>query len=206
MSPQWVKMWQKRKTSKNCLPFWGLNNDFLFSLNFTVNFSVQPTKSATFCGNLPKTYSMICLAFDDEDKNSKSRKVTKKSSFISWGLKNKLKSASTLSLPTADHASTLPWNKPYPTFPSSSSYNNDSALYWASCRLPAVCKQCAVCILKCVQYCVVPVLDLLWIMYSTGALWCSNWSCSVCSLCVTSIMMTLPAALESGCAKYCMYG
>ncbi|XP_071344375.1 rhophilin-2 isoform X2 [Trachinotus anak] len=89
----------------------------------------MPTKSATFCGNLPKTYSMICLAYDDDDKNPKSRKVTKKSSFLSWGLKNKLKSASTLSLPTADHSSTQPWNKQYPTFPSSSSYNNDSALY-----------------------------------------------------------------------------
>uniref|UniRef100_A0A671TLZ3 Rhophilin, Rho GTPase binding protein 2 n=1 Tax=Sparus aurata TaxID=8175 RepID=A0A671TLZ3_SPAAU len=89
----------------------------------------MPTKSATFCGNLPKTYSMICLAYNDDDKNPKSRKVTKKSSFISWGLKNKLKSASTLSLPTADHSGTLPWNKPCPTFPSSSSYNNDSALY-----------------------------------------------------------------------------
>ncbi|XP_041836688.1 rhophilin-2 isoform X1 [Melanotaenia boesemani] len=88
----------------------------------------MPTKSATFCGNLPKTYSMICLAHNDEDKNLKSRKVTKKSSFLSWGLKNKMKSASTLSLPTADHSGTLPWNKPCPTFPSSSSYN-DSALY-----------------------------------------------------------------------------
>lgn len=86
----------------------------------------MPTKSATFCGNLPKTYSMICLAYDDDNKNPKSRKVTKKSSFISWGLKNKLKSASTLSLPTADHSGALPWNKPCPTFPSS---YNDSALY-----------------------------------------------------------------------------
>ncbi|XP_039651340.1 rhophilin-2 isoform X2 [Perca fluviatilis] len=89
----------------------------------------MPTKSATFCGNLPKTYSMICLAYDDDDKNPKSRKVTKKSSFLSWGLKNRLKSASTLSLPTADHSGGLPWNKPCPTFPSSSTYNNDSALY-----------------------------------------------------------------------------
>ncbi|XP_035015815.2 rhophilin-2 isoform X1 [Hippoglossus stenolepis] len=89
----------------------------------------MPTKSATFCGNLPKTYSMICLAYDDDDKNSKTRKVTKKSSFLSWGLKNRLKSASTLSLPTADNSGTLPWNKPCPTFPSSSSYNNDSVLY-----------------------------------------------------------------------------
>lgn len=99
-------------------------------INISVALCLQPTKSATFCGNLPKTYSMICLAYDDDDKNPKSRKVTKKSSFISWGLKNKLKSASTLSLPTADHSGALPWNKPCPTFPSSSSYNNnDSALY-----------------------------------------------------------------------------
>uniref|UniRef100_A0A672I1Q1 Rhophilin, Rho GTPase binding protein 2 n=1 Tax=Salarias fasciatus TaxID=181472 RepID=A0A672I1Q1_SALFA len=87
-----------------------------------------PTKSATFSGNLPKTYSMICLAHNDQDKSSKSRKVAKKSSFLSWGLKNKLKSASTLSLPTADHSGALPWNKPRPTFPSSSPYN-DGALY-----------------------------------------------------------------------------
>ncbi|KAM3625714.1 uncharacterized protein V6R79_016492 [Siganus canaliculatus] len=93
------------------------------------NNSSMHTKSATFCGNLPKTYSMICLAYDDDDKNPKSRKVAKKPSFMSWGLKNRLKSASTLSLPTADHSGTLPWNKPRPSFPSSSSYNNDSALY-----------------------------------------------------------------------------
>uniref|UniRef100_A0A674N3W1 Rhophilin, Rho GTPase binding protein 2 n=1 Tax=Takifugu rubripes TaxID=31033 RepID=A0A674N3W1_TAKRU len=61
--------------------------------------------------------------------DSMSSKLTKKSSFLSWGLKNKLKSASTLSLPTDDHSGSLPWNKPCPTFPSSSSYNNDSALY-----------------------------------------------------------------------------
>uniref|UniRef100_A0A7N8YI71 Rhophilin, Rho GTPase binding protein 2 n=1 Tax=Mastacembelus armatus TaxID=205130 RepID=A0A7N8YI71_9TELE len=84
--------------------------------------------SATFCGNLPKTYSMICLAYNDDNKNPKSRKVTKKPSFLSWGLKNKLKSASTLSLPTEDRSSALPWNKPCPTFPSSSSYN-EGALY-----------------------------------------------------------------------------
>ncbi|XP_054468938.1 rhophilin-2 [Anoplopoma fimbria] len=88
----------------------------------------MPTKSATFSGNLPKTYSMICLAYDDDDKNPKSRKVTKKSSFLNFGLKNRLKSASTLSLPTADHSGAHPWNKPCPSFPSSSTYN-DSALY-----------------------------------------------------------------------------
>ncbi|XP_047219271.1 rhophilin-2 isoform X1 [Girardinichthys multiradiatus] len=93
------------------------------------NSPTMPTKSATFSGNLPKTYSMICLAYNDEEKPLKARKVSKKSSFLSWGLKNKMKSASTLSLPTADQSGTLPWNKPISTFPSSSSYNNDSAFH-----------------------------------------------------------------------------
>ncbi|XP_066510689.1 rhophilin-2-like isoform X2 [Hoplias malabaricus] len=86
----------------------------------------MPAKSATYSGGLPKTYSMICLAFDDDDKNPKARKVTKKTSFLSWGLKNKHKSASTLSLPTADYSGALPLHRPCPTFPSS---YHDSALY-----------------------------------------------------------------------------
>ncbi|XP_048885974.1 rhophilin-2 isoform X3 [Brienomyrus brachyistius] len=81
-------------------------------------------KSATYCGGIPKTYSMICLAFDEGDK--KARKVTKKPSFLSWGLKNKQKSASTLSLPTADYPGTLPWAMQRSTFSSS---NNNGALY-----------------------------------------------------------------------------
>ncbi|TTY38106.1 Rhophilin-2 [Bagarius yarrelli] len=68
----------------------------------------MPTKSATFSGGLPKTYSMICLADNDEDKPTKTRKVSKKLSFLSWGLKNKQKSASTLSLPTADYKPSIP--------------------------------------------------------------------------------------------------
>uniref|UniRef100_A0A9J8CX80 Rhophilin, Rho GTPase binding protein 2 n=1 Tax=Cyprinus carpio carpio TaxID=630221 RepID=A0A9J8CX80_CYPCA len=84
---------------------------------------LQPTKSATY-GGLPKTYSMICLAHDEDDKNPKSRKVAKKPSFLSWGLKNKQKSGSTLSLPNADYNG--PWNRPCPTYPSSC---NESALY-----------------------------------------------------------------------------
>ena len=159
----------------NCLFKWTLmiywlwvclSKQLLPVRNSIVTLSAQPTKSATFCGNLPKTYSMICLAYNEEEKNSKSRNVTKKPSFINWGLKNKLKSASTLSLPTADHSGTHPWNKPCPTFPSSSSYNNDSSLYWASGRLSAVC---------CVQCCAVPILDLLNSL-STGILG------SVCTL------------------------
>ncbi|XP_077085094.1 rhophilin-2 isoform X3 [Siphateles boraxobius] len=81
----------------------------------------MPTKSATYCGGLPKTYSMICLAHDEDDKNPKSRKVAKKPSFLSWGLKNK-KSSSMLSLPTADYNGL--WNRP--TYPNS---YNESALY-----------------------------------------------------------------------------
>ncbi|KAJ7999348.1 hypothetical protein DPEC_G00193460 [Dallia pectoralis] len=88
----------------------------------------MPTKSATYCGGLPKTYSMICLAIDDNDPRPKGRKVSKKGSFLSWGLKNRLKSSSTLSLPTSDFSGSVPWNKPCPTFPSSSAYN-DPALY-----------------------------------------------------------------------------
>ncbi|XP_051540273.1 rhophilin-2 isoform X2 [Myxocyprinus asiaticus] len=86
----------------------------------------MPTKSATYCGGLPKTYSMICLAHNDDEQNPKSRKVAKKPSFLSWGLKNKLKSSSTMSLPNADYSGALPWNRPCPTFPSS---YNDSSLY-----------------------------------------------------------------------------
>ncbi|XP_060767993.1 rhophilin-2 isoform X2 [Neoarius graeffei] len=75
-----------------------------------IDSSIQamPTKSATFSGGLPKTYSMICLAENDDDKHPKVRKVSKKMSFLSWGLKNKHKSASTLSLPTADYKPSIP--------------------------------------------------------------------------------------------------
>uniref|UniRef100_A0A8D0CEL7 Rhophilin, Rho GTPase binding protein 2 n=1 Tax=Scleropages formosus TaxID=113540 RepID=A0A8D0CEL7_SCLFO len=62
----------------------------------------MPNKSATYSGGLSKTYSMICLAFDNSDKVPKNRKVTKKTSFLNWGTKGKSKSVSTLSLPTAD--------------------------------------------------------------------------------------------------------
>ncbi|XP_056317795.1 rhophilin-2 isoform X2 [Danio aesculapii] len=87
--------------------------------------SSQPmaTKSATYCGGLSKTYSMICLAHDEDDKNPKSRKVAKKPSFLSWGLKNK-KSSSTLSLPNADYS--RPWNRPSTNYSNS---HHESALY-----------------------------------------------------------------------------
>ncbi|XP_018619265.1 rhophilin-2 isoform X1 [Scleropages formosus] len=86
----------------------------------------MPNKSATYSGGLSKTYSMICLAFDNSDKVPKNRKVTKKTSFLNWGTKGKSKSVSTLSLPTADYSATLPFNKQRAIFPNS---YNDPALY-----------------------------------------------------------------------------
>uniref|UniRef100_A0A4W4GIH0 Rhophilin, Rho GTPase binding protein 2 n=1 Tax=Electrophorus electricus TaxID=8005 RepID=A0A4W4GIH0_ELEEL len=85
----------------------------------------MPTKSATYSGGLPKTYSMICLAFDD-DKNPKARKVAKKPSLLSWGLKNKHKSASTQSLPTGDYSAAMSLHKQSSPLPSAF---NDSGLY-----------------------------------------------------------------------------
>ncbi|KAK6479919.1 rhophilin-2-like isoform X1 [Huso huso] len=85
--------------------------------------SSMPNKSATYCGGLAKTYSMICLAMDD-DKIGKTQKVTKKLAFLSWGNKNKQKTASTLSLPSAV-AKTLPSKNRLSTAFS----NTDSSLY-----------------------------------------------------------------------------
>ncbi|XP_006641318.1 rhophilin-2 isoform X1 [Lepisosteus oculatus] len=89
------------------------------------NSPCMPNKSATFSGGLPKTYSMICLAMDD-DKITKARKVTKKMSFLSWGMKNKQKSASTLSLPNAGYSDTLPRSRLSAPLPNPQS---TSALY-----------------------------------------------------------------------------
>ncbi|XP_060644055.2 rhophilin-2 [Anolis sagrei] len=57
-------------------------------------------KSATYSVGMQKTYSLICLAMD-EDKNDKAKKATPKLSFLSWGMKNnRQKAASTLCLPS----------------------------------------------------------------------------------------------------------
>ncbi|KAM6153864.1 rhophilin-2 [Erethizon dorsatum] len=57
-------------------------------------------KCATYSVGMQKTYSMICLAIDDDDKTDKTKKISKKLSFLSWGTnKNRRKSASTLCLP-----------------------------------------------------------------------------------------------------------
>ncbi|XP_045438533.1 rhophilin-2 isoform X3 [Pipistrellus kuhlii] len=64
--------------------------------------SSMHNKCATYSVGMQKTYSMICLAIDDDDdKTDKTKKISKKLSFLSWGTsKNRQKSASTLSLPS----------------------------------------------------------------------------------------------------------
>ncbi|XP_076988359.1 rhophilin-2 isoform X2 [Tamandua tetradactyla] len=58
-------------------------------------------KCATYSVGMQKTYSMICLAIDDDDKTDKTKKTSKKLFFLSWGTnKNRQKSASTMCLPS----------------------------------------------------------------------------------------------------------
>ncbi|KAH0619587.1 hypothetical protein JD844_000317 [Phrynosoma platyrhinos] len=57
-------------------------------------------KCATYSVGMQKTYSLICLAME-EDKIDKAKKTTPKLSFLSWGMKNRQKAASTLCLPSA---------------------------------------------------------------------------------------------------------
>ncbi|KAM4614212.1 rhophilin-2 [Discoglossus pictus] len=82
-------------------------------------------KSATYYAGMQKTYSLVCLAMDDE-KNPKTKKDTKKLSFLSWGFKNRQKSASTLCLPSA-LAGKPQSDKLFPA--SSTTLGCDSALY-----------------------------------------------------------------------------
>ncbi|XP_075393305.1 rhophilin-2 [Tenrec ecaudatus] len=63
--------------------------------------SSMHSKCATYSVGMQKTYSMICLAIEDDDKTDKTKKITKKLSFLSWGTnKNRQKSASTMCLPS----------------------------------------------------------------------------------------------------------
>ncbi|XP_053557523.1 rhophilin-2 isoform X1 [Bombina bombina] len=81
-------------------------------------------KSATYYAGMQKTYSLVCLAMDD-DKNHKTKKDTKKISFLSWGFKNRQKAASTLCLPSA--AAGKPATDKL--FPSLYANGGDSAMY-----------------------------------------------------------------------------
>ncbi|XP_072202866.1 rhophilin-2 isoform X2 [Excalfactoria chinensis] len=58
------------------------------------------SKSATYSVGMQKTYSLICLAME-ENKTDQAKKAPLKLPFLSWGTKNRQKAASTLCLPTA---------------------------------------------------------------------------------------------------------
>ncbi|NXA26921.1 RHPN2 protein, partial [Ibidorhyncha struthersii] len=58
------------------------------------------SKSATYSVGMQKTYSLICLAME-EDKIDQTKKAPLKLPFLSWGTKNRHKAASTLCLPSA---------------------------------------------------------------------------------------------------------
>ncbi|KAF7478644.1 rhophilin-2 isoform X1 [Marmota monax] len=89
--------------------------------------SSMHNKSATYSVGMQKTYSMICLAIEDDDKSDKTKKVSKKLSFLSWGTnKNRQKSASTLCLPAVGVARPH-IKKKFPT--PFSLLNTDSSLY-----------------------------------------------------------------------------
>ncbi|XP_072823365.1 rhophilin-2 [Vicugna pacos] len=85
------------------------------------------SKCATFSVGMQKTYSMICLAIDDDDKTDKNKKVSKKRSFLSWSInKNRQKSVSTLCLPSVG----VPGPPVKKKLPSPFSLlNSDSSLY-----------------------------------------------------------------------------
>ncbi|XP_004439840.1 PREDICTED: rhophilin-2 [Ceratotherium simum simum] len=89
--------------------------------------SSMHNKSATYSVGMQKTYSMICLAIDDDDKTGKTKKISKKLSFLSWGTnKNRQKSASTLCLPSVGVARPQAKKKLPSPF---SLLNSDSSLY-----------------------------------------------------------------------------
>ncbi|XP_070244104.1 rhophilin-2 isoform X2 [Bos mutus] len=89
--------------------------------------STMHSKCATYSVGMQKTYSMICLGIDVDDKTDKTKKVSKKLSFLSWGTnKNRQKSASTLCLPSV--GVTMPPVKKKLSSPFSL-LNTDSSLY-----------------------------------------------------------------------------
>ncbi|XP_069854660.1 rhophilin-2 [Dipodomys merriami] len=92
--------------------------------------SSMPGKCATYSVGMQKTYSMICLSIDDDDdKSYKTKKVSKKLSFLSWGTsKNRQKSASTLCLPAVGVARPRPQVKKKLLTPFSL-LNSESSLY-----------------------------------------------------------------------------
>ncbi|ELV10960.1 Rhophilin-2, partial [Tupaia chinensis] len=89
--------------------------------------SSMHNKCATYSVGMQKTYSMICLAIEDNDKTDKTKKISKKLSFLSWGTsKNRQKSASTLCLPSVGVSRPQVKKKLPSPF---SLLNSDSSLY-----------------------------------------------------------------------------
>ncbi|KYO32596.1 rhophilin-2 isoform X1 [Alligator mississippiensis] len=58
-------------------------------------------KSATYSVGMQKTYSLICLAMEEDKIDHSKKTTTSKVPFLSWGTKNRQKAASTLCLPSA---------------------------------------------------------------------------------------------------------
>ncbi|XP_019361141.1 PREDICTED: rhophilin-2 isoform X2 [Gavialis gangeticus] len=58
-------------------------------------------KSATYSVGMQKTYSLICLAMEEDKIDHSKKTTTPKVPFLSWGAKNRQKAASTLCLPSA---------------------------------------------------------------------------------------------------------
>ncbi|NXA45594.1 RHPN2 protein, partial [Nothocercus julius] len=81
-------------------------------------------KSATYSVGMQKTYSLICLAME-EDKIDQTKKAPPKLPFLSWGTKNRQKAASTLCLPSAV-AGSSPIKKKLSPF---TLLNTESSLY-----------------------------------------------------------------------------
>ncbi|XP_054496669.2 rhophilin-2 [Agelaius phoeniceus] len=82
------------------------------------------SKSATYSMGMQKTYSLICLAMD-EDKIDQTKKAPLKLPFLSWGTKNRQKAASTLCLPSAVAGSSQMKKKLSPF----TLFNTESSLY-----------------------------------------------------------------------------
>lgn len=88
-------------------------------------FFLQHSKSATYSMGMQKTYSLICLAMD-EDKTDQTKKAPLKLPFLSWRTKNRQKAASTLCLPSAVAGSSQIKKKLSPF----TLLNTESSLYW----------------------------------------------------------------------------
>uniref|UniRef100_A0A2K5ESG3 Rhophilin Rho GTPase binding protein 2 n=1 Tax=Aotus nancymaae TaxID=37293 RepID=A0A2K5ESG3_AOTNA len=122
---------------RSLLHFAGRKDDLGFTLergtapqvqdsHFWILTLASHNKCATYSVGMQKTYSMICLAIEDGDKTDKTKKISKKLSFLSWGTKNRQKSASTLCLPSVGVARPQIKKKLPSPF---SLLNSDSSLY-----------------------------------------------------------------------------